>query len=180
GRDDRTAVLARLDESFGFERAQGLADRDPGDGVPLGQGDFPQLGSRSDPALDDVVANPGADIGPSGSRVGFDRTGAVVLPAAVLRIGQRHLPAAKPWAPRGFAPALNRPVAGSRVTHDSRPSSQSPARVTTLPRAMSPLITSSLRRSSTTAPPGTQVRGQNDPPSEVVSRAGASMASCAR
>src|SRR5699024_3216568 len=130
-RDDRTAVLARLDEPFGLERAQGLADRDPGDGVPLGQGDFPQLGSRSDPALDDVVANPGADIGPSRSRVGFDRTGAVVLPAPVLRLGHRHLPAAYPWAPRGFAPALNRPVAGSRVTHDSRPSSQTPARVTT-------------------------------------------------
>jgi hypothetical protein len=94
GRDDRTAVLARLDEPFGLERAQGLPDRDPGDGVPLGQGDFPQLGSRSDPALDDVVADPGADIGPSCGRVGFGCTGPVALPPAVLRIGHRHLPAA--------------------------------------------------------------------------------------
>ena len=39
-------------------------------------------------------------------------------------------------------------------------------------------MTSSPSRSSTTAPPGSQVRGQNDPGIDVVWKVGASMACC--
>ena len=39
-------------------------------------------------------------------------------------------------------------------------------------------MTLSPSRSSTTAPPGVQCRGQNEPGIDVVCRAGASIASC--
>ena len=62
-------------------------------------------------------------------------------------------------------------MAGSRVTADSRPRLQSADSVTRCPRARSPSITAAPSRRSTTAPPGSQVRGQKLPTAEVPQQA---------